>query len=101
MTRAHSSQGLCDPSANRIDAFLDGNVNGTSIKVHLLVDRASGPVRGIFAVTFPDQTPAIGSMAARYLIGNDLISGNVDSDLASGLVGAPAGHAFGTWQCHG
>jgi hypothetical protein len=99
MTRAHSSRGLCDAGTARIDVFLDGAVEAKTVRVHLLVDRAPGPIRGIFAIT-PSGESALGSMAASYVIGADLVSGTVDSDLASGGVGTPAGHASGAWKCH-
>jgi hypothetical protein len=98
MTRAHSTQGLCDKTLSRIDVFLDGPVNGTSVSVHLLVDRSAGKLRGIFVVT-PSGQSAIGSMAANYVIGVDLLSGTVESDLISGGVGTPEGHASGSWHC--
>jgi hypothetical protein len=100
MARAHSTKGLCDSSASRIDVILDGQVGSRLVNVQILVDRVPGPIRGIFVVIPSDQTSGIGSMSAAYIIGADRVSGSVESSLASGGVGTPAGHASGSWQCH-
>jgi hypothetical protein len=88
VTRAHSSQGLCDSQESRIDVVLDGYLNDKRLEVQMLVNRQPGSVQGTIAVASPEQISAIGPMAATYVISPDKRSGRVQSDIASGW-----------WQC--